>query len=164
MTLHLIKWKNKNGCTQTFRLVDKVSANWRDFGLILGLAVEQLDAWEEQYRGDAAMCWARVMECWLKGECKEDYPVTWDGLYILLNDAGFSVISEELKNAVKLVNSEDSVEEEDSINDDDKKVSTVSIDGGAKNSDVTADEASTEISQEDMCKFGFVNGLNSVVN
>lgn len=46
------------------------------------------------------MCWARVMEQWLNGQREDDYPSTWEGLYMLLNDAEFSVVAEELKVAV----------------------------------------------------------------
>ena len=101
MTLHLIKWKDEKGCIQTFRLVDRVSASWRSkFGMILKLTTNQLNVWEDQYRGDANMCWARVMEQWLNGSSEADYPVTWKGLYSMLDDAEFSQIAQELRVAV----------------------------------------------------------------
>lgn len=101
MRLHLIKWKDERGLTQTFRLVDRVSASWKNFGIILGLTMNQLKRWEDQYRGDSNSCWARVMEFWLSGGSdKDDYPVTWEGLYTLLYDTEYSVVADELKMVV----------------------------------------------------------------
>ena len=100
MTLHLIKWKDERGHIQTFRLVDRVSASWRSFGILLNITTNQLNVWEDQYRGDANMCWARVMEEWLNGSRETDYPVTWEGLYSLLNDAEYSKVAVELRRAV----------------------------------------------------------------
>ena len=58
---------------QTFSLVDKVSESWRSqFGMLLRLTINQLNVWEDQYRGDANKCWDRVMEQWLNGSCETD--------------------------------------------------------------------------------------------
>lgn len=101
VTLHLIKWKDENGQIQTFRLVDHVSATWHIFGLLLELSQNQLNTWEEFYRGDANMCWARVMEYWLTCQSSDsNYPVTWEGLYTLLNDAEYSQVAVDLRRAV----------------------------------------------------------------
>ena len=136
VTLHLIKWKDKSGKVQTFRLVDRVSASWKDFGLLLKLEMNVLKAWDDLYRGDANMCWARVMEHWLTHEGDHgDYPPSWEGLYALLNDAEYSVVAEELRKAVdgaSLVAEESeeiSVEDDSNATSDDEAPSTGHSDG-----------------------------------
>lgn len=76
-----------------------VSAKWRRFGLILDLTLNQLDAMDSRYRGDAELCWNKVMEHWLKGECTR-YPPSWEGLYSLLMDMDYGEYVTILKKAV----------------------------------------------------------------
>lgn len=85
---------------KTLRLVDMVSAKWKNFGVLLGITQNQLDVWEKQYCGNANMCWTKVMAYWLNGGSKDQYPPTWDGLYTLLEDAEYSQVAEELKKVV----------------------------------------------------------------
>ena len=74
----------------------EVSAKWRKFGTLLGLKLNELDAWDKQYRGDCSDCWNRVMDDWLtRGDS-----ATWNGLYCLLNDLGYGNVAVKLKNAV----------------------------------------------------------------
>jgi hypothetical protein len=150
VTLHLIKWIDESGQPQTFRLVDWVSASWKNFGMILGLGRNQLEKWEDQYRGDANMCWARVMEEWLNGGEGSDYPVTWEGLYTLLSDAQYSEFAEELRNAVDRLcnatpgpaNEKEDLPVDNSFEADDSEVA-------AANVDFTDDDAPIN----DLCKF-----------
>lgn len=149
VTLHLIKWKDERGCPQIFRLVDRVSASWKEFGVILGLGTNQLEKWEAQYRGDANMCWARVIEEWLNGGIGSDYPVTWEGLYTLLKDAQYSVVAEELKIAVDrlFTSSANPDDEEDlfSVDNNSDAVEVAEINVGF------ADDCMVPI--DDLCKF-----------
>ena len=87
------------GHQQIFRLVDRVSSKWRKIGRTIGITENTLCAWEAQYRGNADSCWTRVMEHFLKGECK-DFPVSWDGVCSLLDDCQLSSVSERLKEVV----------------------------------------------------------------
>ena len=99
-TLYLLKWKDDQGKTKTLRLVDMVSAKWKTFGLLLGITSNQLDALERQHSGNSNICWTKVMARWLNGGSKDQYPPTWEGLYMLLEDAEFSQVAEDLKKAV----------------------------------------------------------------
>ena len=85
---------------QEFRLVTKVSAKWPKFGVLLGLELNELNAWDKQYRGDCSDCWNKVMDNWLTRGGSHNYPATWNGLYCLLNDLGLGNIAVELKKAV----------------------------------------------------------------
>ena len=102
-TLHLLKWEDEQGIEQTFCLSNKVKSRWKDFGTLLNL-VDEVDAWDDKYRGDPDSCWKKVMKHWLDGGSEEDYPPTWEGLYDLLVDVRCSVVAKELKKVVAIVN------------------------------------------------------------
>ena len=99
-TLNLLKWKDEEGHEQTFRLVNRVGAKWREFGIRLGLTMSQLDAWDDQYRGSAGVCWNKLMAHWLDEGGTSDYPPTWEGLYTLLQDGEYSKTASQLRRAV----------------------------------------------------------------
>ena len=80
--------------------MDRVCSKWKEFGTLLGISLNTLSVWERQYRGNANMCWTKVMEHWLNGGCKHSYPPTWEGLYLLLEDVQCSQVAEELKKAL----------------------------------------------------------------
>ena len=99
-TINLLNWKDEQEQHKhAFRLVDEVSAKWREFGILLGLTTNQLDAYEQQNRGCVDTIWNRVMEYWLSGKCSE-YPASWDGLSELLVDVKCQEVAKELKQAV----------------------------------------------------------------
>lgn len=85
---------------EKFRLIDFVSSRWQSFGCQLGMPMDKLDAWKKECLGDAAECWKKVMAQWLAqgGTC--EYPATWEGLYVLLEDIEYSEVSRKLKVAV----------------------------------------------------------------
>ena len=98
-SLHCLKWTDDKGQQQTFSLVEQVSSKWREIGLAIGITNNTLCAWEDQYRGNADLCWTRVMDHLLKGEC-EDFPASWDGICSLLDDCQLSSVSKSLKEVV----------------------------------------------------------------
>lgn len=100
-SLNLYKWKDNEGQEQEFRLVEEVSAKWNDFGLLLGFGLNQLDAWEAQYHGNANRCWNKVMDHWLSKGGSQCYPATWGGLFILLEDLGLTKASQVMQKAVR---------------------------------------------------------------
>lgn len=98
--LTLLKWKDKHGHEKTFRLVDEVSAKWRDFGLSLGTSMNMLNGWETQENRNAVTCWELVMDRWLTQGGTDNYPATWAGLHTLLKDHKFVSTAGKLKEAV----------------------------------------------------------------
>ena len=95
----LIKW-HEEGRQCEFRLVDRVSAKWRNFGLLLDLKPNVLDGWNKQFLADSGDCWVRVMQHWMDGGSKV-YPATWQGLYGLVEDVGYPAVAKELKEVVE---------------------------------------------------------------
>ena len=80
--------------------MNRVSAKWRKFGLLLDLKANVLDGWDSQYHCKVEDCWVRVMQHWMDGGSKV-YPATWQGLYDLVEDVGFPAVAKELKEAVE---------------------------------------------------------------
>ena len=77
-----------------------VSAKWESFGIRQDIPLNQLEGWKVEFLGDAAKCWVKVMEHWLSGGGLPDYPATWDGLYLLLEDVECTEVAEKLKKFV----------------------------------------------------------------
>ena len=98
--LTLMKWRDEMGEVQTFRLVNRVSCKWEIFGCLLNIPQNMLTAWREEFLNNSARCWLKVMDYWLTGEDISDYPVTWDGLYELLEDVEYYEEAKKLKEAV----------------------------------------------------------------
>ena len=99
-TLGLLKWRDEYGCQQSFRLESEVNAMWKEFGIHLGMSPNHLRGIDAVHRGDPTVCWNRVMEHWLAGQSGRDYPPTWEGLYILLNDMELPKLAREMEKAV----------------------------------------------------------------
>ena len=99
-TLNLIKWRDREGHEQIFRLGEKVSSKWRDLGLRLSIKPAILDGWDIQYRKDASICWDMVMGKFIARGGTRGYLPTWEGVYQLLKDIECGDIARDLKEAV----------------------------------------------------------------
>ena len=71
-----------------------------EFGLQVGLDMDQLKGWERQYHYDATRCWREVMMYWIKVGGTPDYPVKWEGLDELLKDVQCGEVAKDLKKAL----------------------------------------------------------------
>ena len=91
--LMVIKWRDDDGNTQKFRLIDKIKHSWRDIGRLINISPDELDQLSEK---DAGECCKAVLERWMKAP-PPDYPVMWDALMELLEDAGVGNVVSELK-------------------------------------------------------------------
>ena len=100
--LNLLKWKDEQDQEHVFRLVDRVCADWKNFGINLGITNSVLEGLNKQYLGECSTCWNEVMDKWLNG-VSEEYPVTWEGLYSLLADTKYPTVAKELEEAVNRV-------------------------------------------------------------
>ena len=78
----------------------KVSSKWREFGIVLGPGMNELDAWDAELRGQTERCWQKVMQHWLDGRT-DKYPSTWEGLYEMLEDQEYAEVAKGLKTAVE---------------------------------------------------------------
>ena len=97
--LHLIKWQSPQGEEKRYRLIEQVSAKWRDFGSMLEVTQNTMDEWHQTVLGDARQCWVKVMQAWLE-QGHEEYPLTWKGLFDLLEDVECAGVVPQLKEAL----------------------------------------------------------------
>ena len=98
VTLKALKLVKHKG--EQFRLVNEVSNKWESFGIRLDVTTNQLKAWRKECLGDAEECWMKVMGHWLAEGGTEDYPTTWEGLYLLLDDVECTEVARKLKRLV----------------------------------------------------------------
>jgi hypothetical protein len=70
-----------------------VPIKWMKFGLRVGLAMNWLESWEEQYNKNASRCWLKVIGHWLANDGTEHYPAMWEGLYTLVRDCDFPQVA-----------------------------------------------------------------------
>ncbi len=96
--LYILKWKNDQGYTQEFRLVDKVSDQWENMGRLLEIDNHELERFRIEFQGNPSWCWNGVIGLWLNWSTA--YPPIWDSLYEVLEGIGCSKTAMELKEAV----------------------------------------------------------------
>ena len=93
-TLTLLKWEDKHGCQKKFRLITKVSSRWPDFGRLFGREEDELEGLRVY---DAKQCWCKVVCQWLDDGGTVEYPATWGGFILALEDVELWEIARELE-------------------------------------------------------------------
>ena len=99
-TLTLLKWKDAEGNIHRFYLINKAAAKWRDFGIRFGQENE-LEGWEDDFRGKVRRCWCTVMSKWLDNDGTGEYPATWGGVVSVLEDVKLWKVARELERVLK---------------------------------------------------------------
>ena len=84
-----------------FVLENLVKSKWMTLGLRVGLVMDQLESWEEEFRGNTTRCWRRVMKHWLDSGGAPHYPDTWEGLSDLLRDCDLAEVATLLLKALE---------------------------------------------------------------
>ena len=97
--LALIKWKDEQGQTQRFYLMDKIAYKWRTLGELLGLPFSKLQSVTADHRDKSEECCRAVLGQWLDNP-PPDYPTTWQGLLELLEDSQLGQVVTELRNVL----------------------------------------------------------------
>ena len=97
--LALIKWKDDQGQTQRFYLMDKITYKWRTLGELLGLPFSKLQSLAAEYQNRPEECCRAILGQWLDNP-PPDYPTTWQGLLELLEDSQLGQVVTELRNVL----------------------------------------------------------------
>ena len=100
--LTLIKWKDSQGEQHKLRIVQSICPKWRIIGNLLEISDSVLESILSHYHGDLEECCYAVMRRW-KDNQATGYPLTWDGLIELLDDADCAQVAEEVKHALRKV-------------------------------------------------------------
>jgi hypothetical protein len=95
--LALIKWKDDQGQTQRFYLMEKITHEWRTLGEHLGFDYSKLESIAAHHRGNPKECCRAVLGQWLDNP-PPDYPTTWQGLLELLEDSQLGQVVTQLSN------------------------------------------------------------------
>jgi hypothetical protein len=97
--LTLIKWKDDQGQTQRFYLMDSIAYKWRTLGELLGLPFSKLQSLAAEHRDKPEECCRAVLGQWLDNP-PPDYPTTWQGLLELLKDSQLGQVVTQLRNVL----------------------------------------------------------------
>ena len=97
--LTLIKWRNTQGEEENFRLKQLICHKWKGLGCLLEIPLPILLGWEKKYREDPMDSIDAVLSHWLENPT-DYYPISWTGLYRLLEDAELSQVATDLKEAL----------------------------------------------------------------
>ena len=97
--LALIKWKDDQGCTHRFYLMDKIAYKWRTLGELLGLPFSKLQSLSAEHQNRPEDCCRAALGQWLDNP-PSDYPITWEGLLELLEDSQLGQVVAELRNVL----------------------------------------------------------------
>ena len=99
--LTVIVWTNREGKQEYFRLQELLCDKWILIGDLLHIPRSRLDAWKnEHHHGDPLDCIGLVLTYWLENG-SPTYPVSWEGVYELLDDAELTNFVAPLKEAIE---------------------------------------------------------------
>ena len=98
--LAVIVWINKEGKQEYFRLQESICDKWVLIGDLLHIPYLLLDAWKKAHHGDPLNCIREVLTYWLDNDPRT-YPVSWEGVYELLDDAELTDFVAPLKEAIE---------------------------------------------------------------
>ena len=99
--LTLLRWTDDEGKTHRFRLLRKVSDDWWNAGLLLGLTTAELGDIKQEM-DDNERRFAFVFSKWIADNGHPpEYPLSWDGVCELLSDLDKEEVAEELRQALK---------------------------------------------------------------
>jgi hypothetical protein len=97
--LTLIKWKDDQGQTQRFYLMDSIAYKWRTLGELLGLPFSKLQSLAAEHRDKPEECCRAILGQWLDNP-PPDYPTMWQGLLELLEDSQLGQVVAQLRDVL----------------------------------------------------------------
>ena len=101
-SLEMIKWRDKQGHEQEFRLADQVAHKWKYFGMNLDQNEKELHLLYVQNQNDPCKSFLSIMEQWLSKGGTRSYPATWNVLVDLLTDVDLPDVAYLLMRAIGL--------------------------------------------------------------
>ena len=98
-SLILIRWRDDQGRTQRFYLMENISYKWRTIGELIGLSFSKLEGLAMEHHDKPEQCCRSVLGCWLENPPPR-YPTMWQGLIELLEDSQLGEIVSQLRTAL----------------------------------------------------------------
>ena len=97
--LTLIRWRDNQGDTKRCRVIRSIFPKWHEVGRILGMGAAELSAISLKNQKDPEPCCIDVVTKWLEDDSPR-YPLTWEGVFELLDDIDEAILASELQNAL----------------------------------------------------------------
>lgn len=85
--------------------MERISPSWRDIGELIDLSASSLENIATEHRDKPLECCRGVLNRWLENP-PTDYPITWRGLFQLLEDCKLGQVVSELKIVLRKSNLE----------------------------------------------------------
>ena len=82
-------------------LLSKVSADWEDIGLVLGLGPGQVDIIKTDNPSDCQKCFREMIKVWFKQQV--DPPPSWSALIEALDVLGHNSLAQNLRDKYQLL-------------------------------------------------------------
>ena len=82
-------------------LSSKVSADWEDFGLFLGLGLGRLDIIKADNPSDSQKCFREMIKVWFKQQVNP--PPSWSALVKALDDLGQNSLAQNLRDKYQIL-------------------------------------------------------------
>ena len=79
--------------------MDHISHKWRDIGELLDISHSELESVTVKNHGDPKNCCRDILAKWLDNP-PDEYPMTWQGLFELLEDSRLGQVVSQLRNIV----------------------------------------------------------------
>ena len=94
-----IKWRNDKGECRKCCLIVSICPKWHKLGILLGMRGPTLSAFSMKNRENPEQCCNDVIIKWLE-DGSPHYPLTWEGVFELLDDLDETEFISELQNAL----------------------------------------------------------------
>ena len=90
---------NKQGKKEKFQLKQLICHKWKCLGCLFEIPLPMIIGWEKKYCEDPIDSIDAVLSHWLENPT-DYYPITWKGLYRLLEDTELGQVAKDLKLAL----------------------------------------------------------------
>ena len=98
--LSLLKWRDGDKIKQDFNLFNKISDQWLEAGLRVGVSFKELNnEYRLMYNDNKNRC-RKVLAHWINNGSTE-YPLSWEGLCQLLCDIDEASVAAELRQVLE---------------------------------------------------------------
>ena len=100
----MLKYKDKEQCSQKLRILENAKHKWKDIASLICRDPNRICTLENQYNNNPGDCCREVfIECFINGKPSGGYSPDWNGLIELLNDVHLETLAEQTRSAVSAI-------------------------------------------------------------
>ncbi len=116
--LNLLKIKDEGDTLRKVSVIDRVCHKWKKIAALLGFDHLVIGC-EREYNHNPQDCCYSIFKEWINCGCK-DYPPSYEGLFVLLDDLEFGVLLDTIKKCELPTLSEKQLKEVSAVTSEDK--------------------------------------------